>query len=339
VVTNAATAENRQNAAGEVLRRNTEKLRMELGTTICSALDDKEVIEVLVNPDGRIWVDRLRKGMEDTKQRISQERLLAALGTVAAMLKTEINKSSPILEGELPLDGSRVEGIIPPVTRAASIAIRKHSSSVFPIERYIEEKRISEGNWEFLRDTILKRKNILIAGGTGSGKTTFVNAILDALANLSSEDRVLILEDTVELQCTMPNIFAMRADANSGTTMQRLVKASLRLRPDRIIVGEVRGGEALDLLKSWNTGHPGGVCTVHANGAYSALIRLEQLVSEVSQTPMKDLIGEAIDVVVFLRRVVGLGPVVIEILEVEGVDDTGKYRCRYVLGGRKEKKG
>jgi type IV secretion system protein VirB11 len=121
--------------------------------------------------------------------------------------------------------------------------------------------------------------------------------------------------------------------------MQRLVKASLRLRPDRIVVGEVRGGEALDLLKSWNTGHPGGVCTVHANGAYSALIRLEQLVSEVSQTPMKDLIGEAIDVVVFLRRVVGLGPVVIEILEVEGVEDgTGKYRCRYVLGGRKEKK-
>ena len=321
-----ASHERQHDTNDEILRRNMEKLRHELGAVICDALDDKEVIEIMVNPDGYIWVDRLSKGMENTGRKLAPDGLLAALGTVAAMLKTEINKNSPILEGELPLDGSRVEGIIPPITKAASIAIRKHSSAVFPIERYIAENRISARNWEFLKTAIQTRKNILIAGGTGSGKTTFVNAVLDALSKLRTDDRILMLEDTVELKCNMPNVFAMRTDPRSNTTMQRLVKASLRLRPDRIIVGEVRGGEALDLLKSWNTGHPGGICTIHANSALSSLIRLEQLISEVSKTPMKDLIGEAVNVVVFLKRMARTGPAVTEILEVKGVDQqSGSY--------------
>lgn len=180
-----------------------EKLRHELGSIICNALDDKEVIEIMVNPDGYIWLDRLSYGMENTGKKISPERLLAALGTIAAMLRTELNKNSPILEGELPLDGSRVEGVIPPVVKSASMSIRKHSSAVFPIERYIEEGRISKTGWGFLQDAIETRKNILIAGGTGSGKTTFVNAILDALAKLREDDRVLILEDTVELKLSL----------------------------------------------------------------------------------------------------------------------------------------
>lgn len=313
----------------EILRRNMDKLRHELGSVICHALDDKEVIEIMVNPDGYIWLDRLSSGMERTGKKISPERLLAALGTIAAMLRTELNKHSPILEGELPLDGSRVEGVIPPVVRSASMSIRKHSSAVFPISRYIAEGRISQAGWDYLRDAIETRKNILIAGGTGSGKTTFVNAILDALSRLREDDRVLILEDTVELQCKMPNVFGMRTDAKSSTTMQKLVRASLRLRPDRIIVGEVRGGEALDLLKSWNTGHPGGICTVHANSARSSLIRMEQLISEVSKTPMKDLIGEALDVVVFLKRVAQIGPIVAEIVEVDGIQD-GDYVCKNI---------
>lgn len=318
-----------QLANEEILRRNMDKLRHELGSVICHALDDKEVIEIMVNPDGYIWLDRLSSGMERTGKKISPERLLAALGTIAAMLRTELNKHSPILEGELPLDGSRVEGVIPPVVRSASVSIRKHSSAVFPISRYIAEGRISQAGWDYLRDAIETRKNILIAGGTGSGKTTFVNAILDALSRLREDDRVLILEDTVELQCKMPNVFGMRTDAKSSTTMQKLVRASLRLRPDRIIVGEVRGGEALDLLKSWNTGHPGGICTVHANSARSSLIRMEQLISEVSKTPMKDLIGEALDVVVFLKRVAQIGPIVAEIVEVDGIQD-GDYVCKNI---------
>lgn len=326
--------EAQQLATEETYRRNMDKLRHELGSVICNALDDKEVVEIMVNPDGCIWLDRLSLGMENTGNKIAPDRLLAALGTIAAMLKTEINKNSPILEGELPLDGSRVEGIVPPIVKAPSMSIRKHSSAVFPIERYIAEGRLSANGWEYLKDAIQTRKNILIAGGTGSGKTTFVNALLDSLAKLRNEDRVLILEDTVELQCNMPNVFAMRTDGKSSVTMQKLVRASLRLRPDRILVGEVRGGEALDLLKSWNTGHPGGVCTIHANSAQSSLIRMEQLISEVSKTPMKDLIGEALDVVVFLKRVAQKGPVVYEILEVDGVQG-GEYQTNVVeLGGQ-----
>ena len=319
----------------EILHRNTEKLRSELGNTICDALDNPEVIEIMVNPDGRIWIDRLSHGMSDTSKKISQDRLTAALGTIAAMLKTEVNKFTPVLEGELPLDGSRIEGILPPVTRAPVLIIRKHSSAVFPMERYVEEGRITAESWNFLKKAIVDRRNILVVGGTGSGKTTFVNAILDALAKLCSNDRIVILEDTVELQCNMENILAMRTDSQSNMTMQRLVKVSLRSRPDRIIVGEVRSGEALDLLKSWNTGHPGGICTIHANSAASALTRMEQLVSEVSRTPMKELIGEAIDVVVFLRRIAKLGPYVIEILEVKGVT-AGGYDYEYVYNAAEE---
>jgi type IV secretion system protein VirB11 len=246
------------------------------------------------------------------------------------MLRTEINKHSPILEGELPLDGSRIEGITSPVTKAAALVIRKHSSAVFPMERYVAEKRIDQDSWRYLQDSIRNRKNLLIAGGTGSGKTTFVNAILDALSKLCTDDRILILEDTVELKCEMENVLAMRTDPQSDTTMQKLVRASLRLRPDRIVVGEVRGGEALDLLKSWNTGHPGGICTIHANSAASSLARMEQLISEVSRTPMKDLIGEAVDVVVFLRRIARFGPSVTEILEVKGVNEKG-YEYEFIF--------
>jgi type IV secretion system protein VirB11 len=324
------TANKQQLAHDEILQRNTDKLRSELGTTICEALDNPEVIEIMVNPDGRIWIDRLSHGMSDTKKRIAHDRLIAALGTIAAMLKTEVNKFSPILEGELPLDGSRVEGVLSPVTKATTLVIRKHSSAVFPIERYVEENRIDEKSWGFLKDAITGRRNILIVGGTGSGKTTFVNAILDALARFCPNDRVVILEDTVELQCNMENVLAMRTDSQSNTTMQRLVKVSFRVRPDRIIVGEVRSGEALDLLKSWNTGHPGGICTIHANSAVSALTRMEQLISEVSRTPMKELIGEAIDVVVFLRRIAKFGPFVTEILEVKGMNAIGNYDYEYV---------
>jgi type IV secretion system protein VirB11 len=326
-----SAAEKQQNINDEILRRNTEKLRSEIGTVVCDAIDDPEVIEIMVNPDGHIWLDRLSRGMEKTGKKISHDRLAAALGTIAAMLRTEINKHSPILEGELPLDGSRVEGILSPVTRAAALVIRKHSSAVFPMERYVAEKRMDQDSWVYLQDSIRNRKNVLIAGGTGSGKTTFVNAVLNTLSKLCPDDRLVILEDTVELQCGMENVLAMRTDPQSGTTMQRLVKASLRLRPDRIVVGEVRGGEALDLLKSWNTGHPGGICTIHANSAHSSLTRMEQLISEVSKTPMKDLIGEAVDVVVFLQRIARFGPRVIEIIEVKGVSEKSNYEYESIL--------
>jgi type IV secretion system protein VirB11 len=317
-----------QEADAERQRRSLEKLRHELGPLICSALDDSEVIEIMVNPDGRIWLDRTRTGMKHTGTKISRARRTAALGTIAAMLDTKINASWPILEGELPLDGSRVEGTLPPISEGPGITIRKHSSAVFPLSRYIEEERLSEEWGAYLKKAVESRKNILVAGGTGSGKTTFTNALLDVVNELSPEDRLVVLEDTPELRYSLENVYPLRTDEKSEITMQRLVKTSLRLRPDRIVMGEVRGKEALDLLKSWNTGHPGGISTLHANSAASALIRLEQLISEASVSPMKELIGEAVDIVVFLQRRAKKGPVVTEILEVKGVDaKSGIYDC------------
>jgi len=324
------TTDRQQEAGEEKQRRNLEKLRNELGSVICAALDNPGVIEIMVNPDGKIWLDCAGTGMKFTRSRISHNRLMAALGTIAAMLGTKINALTPILEGELPLDGSRVEGTIPPISKGPGLTIRKHSSAVFPLDRYIEEKRISPEHGVYLKEAVENRKNILVAGGTGSGKTTFVNALLDVLNELNPTDRLIVLEDTLELQYSLENVYSLRTDVKSGVSMQSLVRVSLRLRPDRIVVGEVRGAEALDLLKSWNTGHPGGISTLHANSAESALIRLEQLISEASVSPMKELIGEAVDVVVFLKRKARKGPVVSEILEVKGVDiKSGGYQCEF----------
>jgi type IV secretion system protein VirB11 len=328
-------ADRQQIALEEFMRRNLEKLRFELGPTICAALDDDQVIEIMVNPpDGKIWLDSIAAGMKYTGKTIPTAQILAAIGTIAAMLKTEINDKTPILEGELPIGGSRVEATIPPVSKSPGITIRKHASVVFPMTQYVDEKRITAEGHLFLRETLQERKNILIVGGTGSGKTTFTNALLAMLKDICPKDRNLLLEDTPELQCEMENVYSMCTSIHVAgkreVNMQTLVQTSLRQRPDRIIVGEVRSGVALDLLKSWNTGHPGGICTIHANSAESSLIRLEQLISEVSVNSMKALIGEAVDVVVFLKKIAKLGPVVTEIMTVRGFNGkSGEYDCEY----------
>ena len=161
-----------------------------------------------------------------------------------------------------------------------------------------------------------KERNILIAGGTSSGKTTFANALIKELLEIAPKDRLIIMEDTIELQCATTN--KQNFVTTDNVTMRKLLKMTLRYRPDRIIIGEVRGGEALDLLKSWNTGHPGGIATVHSNSAASSLIRLEQLILEVSQNPMSTLIAEAIDVVVYMEKRGKYGRQVTEIIEVKG---------------------
>ncbi|MDR1978541.1 MAG: P-type conjugative transfer ATPase TrbB [Synergistaceae bacterium] len=312
----------------ETQRRNKEKLRHELGPVVCSALDNPDIVEIMVNPDGSIWLDCIKSGMEGTGEHVAFGRRMAALGTIAAILGAEVNSKSSILKGELPFDGSRVRGTVPPTSSGPGFCIRKHSSAVFPISRYLAEKRISDAHWTYLQNAIEEKKNILVAGGTGSGKTTFTNALLDTLNKLNPMDRLVVMEDTLELQYSSKNVYSLRTDGENEITLQYLLKTALQLRPDRIIVGEVLGGEALDLLKSWNTGHPGGISTLHANSAESALTRLELLVSEVSVSPMKELIGEVVDVVVFLKREARKGPVVTEVLEVKGVDvKSGVYNC------------
>jgi type IV secretion system protein VirB11 len=311
-------------------------LKRELGPCIVSALENPEVLEVCVNSDGRIWIEEKGKRLYDTGERIQPDSLTAALGTIAAMNGMELNENTPVLEGRLPLDGSRVEGAIPPTTPdGPSISIRKHASAIFPLSQYVSERRITEEAAGYLQEAIRDAKNILVAGGTSSGKTTFINAIIRKLLEAAPNDRLIVIEDTQELQCATAN--KQNFVTSDGVSMQKLLKTAMRYRPDRIIIGEVRGGEALDLLKSWNTGHPGGLATVHANNAPAALLRLEQLISEVSVTPMRALIAEAIDVVVYMKEFGRRGRQVTEIISVTGYGEEG-YRYEHIYrisGGRK----
>ena len=305
----------------EVIRRNLEKLRREMGEEIRKAMDNPQVIEIMLNPDGSVWTDEIGVGMNFLCS-MSAVNALQMLGTVAHMLGTVINYHNPVVEGELPGDGSRVEGVIPPIVPNPSFNIRKKASAIFSLAEYVNSGRATDKDIQILCEAISTRKNILVVGGTGTGKTTFVNAIINEMKILTPKHRLLILEDTLELQCSMENFVSMRT--SSDKSIQDLLKITMRQRPDRIIIGEVRGKEALDMLKAWNTGHPGGVCTVHANDARAGLLRIEQLISEVSQSPMKELIAEAIDVIAFLVRDPHIGPKLSELVAVDGIHD-GQY--------------
>ena len=309
------------NTNDEVNRRNLEKLRREMGEQVRNAMDDPQVLEIMLNPDTKVWIDKIDSGMTYLCD-MPDVQSLQMLGTISHMVGTVINYHNPNVEGELPGNGSRVEGVIPPVVQKPVFNIRKKASAIFPLSEYVKSGRATDDDVRILCEAISSRKNILVVGGTGTGKTTFVNAIINEMKTLTPKHRLVILEDTLELQCSMENFVSMRT--TSDVSMQDLLKITMRQRPDRIIIGEVRGKEALDMLKAWNTGHPGGVCTVHANDARAGLLRIEQLISEVSQSPMRELVAEAIDVVVFLIRDPRIGPKLSELIAVDGVHD-GQY--------------
>ena len=300
----------------EIARRINEKLRRELGPEILGYLQEPNVIEIMLNPDSTIWVERLGQPMEQ----IGEMSLLQAeslMATVATVLKTTIDAQNPILECELPLDGSRFEALMPPVTAAPVFTIRKKALRVYTLGEYVDMGIMSQHQKDRISLAVYDRQNILVVGGTGSGKTTLANAIIQEMADSCPDDRLVVLEDTVELQPKSKNVVPLRTADH--VSMQRLLPCVMRLRPDRIIVGEVRDGAALDLLKSWNTGHPGGVATVHANNAKAGLIRLEQLVAEATTAPSQTLIADAINIVVFMAKTPD-GRRVKELLEITGFD-------------------
>jgi P-type conjugative transfer ATPase trbB len=284
----------------EYQRRLHSKITRELGREVMTALQDDTVIEVMLNTDGRLWCDRLGEGMSCIGE-MSMPNALALLGTIADGLGTVITKQSPILEGELPLDGSRFEGLIPPVVARPTFTIRKKALLIYTLDDYVQQGIMNAKQKAQVQEAITARRNILVVGGTGSGKTTLTNAIIAEMVALTPEDRLVIMEDTAEIQCKADNAVILRTSID--ISMQQLLRATMRLRPDRIIVGEVRGAEALALLKSWNTGHPGGIATLHANSADSGLVRLEQLIAESGiQADMKALIDEAVDLVIFIEK-------------------------------------
>ncbi len=281
----------------ETTLRTEIMLKTAMGPIIVDALADPKVVEVMVNPDGSVWLDRHGEGRIKTDAMMSASEAERVVRVVGSHIGQEVTRAHPVVSAELPGGGERFEGIIPPVVRTPCFAIRKAAAQIFTLDDYVAAGTISPLRRDVLKKAVRDRNNILIVGGTGSGKTTLANALLFEVAQTG--DRVVILEDTRELQCAAPDQVALRTQAGS-VTMADLVKSTLRLRPDRIIVGEVRGPEALDMLKAWNTGHPGGISTIHGNCGISGLQRLEQLCGEASSNIPRTLIAQAIDLIVFI---------------------------------------
>jgi type IV secretion system protein TrbB len=308
--------------------RSIRMLRTAMGPTIAQALNDPDVVEVMLNPDGSLWIDRLRGGRAPTGLALTPADAERIIRLVAAHVRAEVHAGAPLLSAELPETGERFEGLLPPVVCAPAFAIRKRANSVIPLSAYVSEGILTQAQADFLRHAVQERRNVVIAGGTSTGKTTLANALLDEIA--ATGDRVIILEDTVELQCAAVDHVSLRTRPGI-VSMAELVRSTLRLRPDRIVVGEVRGPEALDLLKAWGTGHPGGVATLHAGSAQGALSRLEQLILEVAMAPPRALIAEAVHVIVFIAGR-GQSRRVQEILTITGFDAHG-YHLHTCLGG------
>ena len=299
--------------------RRRAMLRTAMGPVIGAALADPAVIEVMVNPDGAVRLDKIGQGRVDTNERMGSAEVERIIRLVASHVRTEVHAANPVLSAEVPETGERFEGVLPPVSTAPCFAIRKPAGRIFTLDDYVTSRILTPRQAASLRDAIAARKSIVIAGGTSSGKTTLANALLAEIA----DERVVLIEDTRELQCAAPDCVALRTKPGV-VSLADLVRSTLRLRPDRIIVGEVRGPEALDMLKAWNTGHPGGITTVHANSAPAALYRLEQLIQEAVVTVPRALIASAIDIVVFINGR-GEGRRVETIAEVAGLSD-GDYR-------------
>ncbi|PDT01600.1 P-type conjugative transfer ATPase TrbB [Rhizobium chutanense] len=293
--------------------RLVRKLQEALGDQLCVALDDATVVEIMLNPDGKLFIERLGHGVAPAGE-MSSAAAEMVIGTVAHALQSEVDTEQPIISGELPIGGHRFEGLLPPVVARPAFTIRRRASRLIPLEDYVRTGVMTEFQAATIRSAISARLNIIISGGTGSGKTTLANAVIDEIVKSAPDDRLVILEDTAEIQCTAEN--AVLLHTSDTVDMARLLKSTMRLRPDRIVVGEVRDGAALTLLKAWNTGHPGGVATIHSNTAMSALRRLEQLTAEASQQPMHEVIGEAVDLIISIERT-SRGRRVRDVIQVE----------------------
>ncbi|MET3435003.1 type IV secretion system protein VirB11 [Herbaspirillum seropedicae] len=287
-----------------VRERAKRKLERDMGPRLLAHLNDSRTVEIMLNADGRLWLERLGEPMSCIgSMRTAQAQ--AIIETIAGFHGKEVTRSRPILEGELPLDGSRFAGQLPPVVPAPTFAIRKKAVAIFTLDQYVERRIMTPAQRDVLIAAVRAHRNILVIGGTGSGKTTLVNAIINEMVVQDPSERVFIIEDTGEIQCAAQNYVQYHTSAE--VSMTALLKVTLRMRPDRILVGEVRGPEALDLLMAWNTGHEGGAATLHANNAKAGLDRLAMLVSmhPDSPNPIEPLIGDAVHVVVHIARVDG----------------------------------
>jgi P-type conjugative transfer ATPase TrbB len=308
--------------------RAKRKLERDMGPLLLAALHDPKTVEIMLNADGRLWQERLGEKMKCIGT-LPTAKGTAIIKTVASCLNKTITATDPKVEGELPLDGSRFAGQLPPIVTAPTFAIRKKAIAIYTLEQYVEAGIMSQRHYEAIKAAVKNHRNILVIGGTGSGKTTLVNAIINEMVLCDPLERICIIEDTGEIQCAAENY--VQYHTTIDVPMTALLKLILRMRPDRILVGEVRGAEALDLLDAWNTGHEGGAATLHSNTASSGLDRLASLISrnEAAPTKIEPLIGDAVHVVVHIARTPDGRRVVQEVLEISGYVD-GKYLTKTI---------
>lgn len=285
----------------------------------------ESVTDIILNPDGKLWVDD--GGLHYTDMKFDPHEGETIIRMIASATGQECNAENPILSAEIPYLRYRFEGNLPPVVEAPSFCIRKPATIIYTLDQYVGAGIMSEHQAAVIREAIRSRENLLIVGGTGSGKTTLANAILAEIAKTGH--RVILLEDTRELQCAAENVTSLRTvnDRKNPVTMIDLLRTCMRQYPDRIVVGEVRGGEAHALLKAWNTGHPGGCATVHADSARGGLVRLEQLILEAVEVPQQTLIGEAVGLIIYIKKQDGKR-MVGEIFRCQGFCNEGTYKLK-----------
>jgi type IV secretion system protein TrbB len=310
-------------------RRLDEILHRQLGVHILAMIEDPSITDILVNDNGQVWYEA-RGGLYDGQFSLTSSQVESIIGTAAASLGAVANAEHPIVEGELPIGRIRFEGLLPPVARKPCFALRLPARVLYTFADYEKDGIITVEQARVFRDAIKQKQNIAIGGGTGSGKTTLGGAVINEMVLLSEPaTRFVIIEDTLEIRCKARNLVQLHTSEHADMT--RLVRATMRLRPDHIIVGEVRGGEALALLKAWGTGHPGGVTTVHANSAVSILTRLSSLVQEAGVPPQPEMIAETINLLVFIERRPE-GRRVTEMLRVDGFDHNKGFLTSAIKG-------
>ena len=269
-----------------------------LGEDILTLKKDPDVIEIMLNPDNTLWIDTLSKGMMKTDIIVPPEKSRTIIDLVADSVGTTVGIQNPRLSAEIPGDGSRFEGTIPPIVKNPSFTIRKKALLVFTLDDYVRRGTMTQTQKDIITQGVLDRKNMLVIGGTSSGKTTLTNAIINEMR--VTNHRLLILEDTEEIQSKSENTVFMRT--SDYASMQDLLKTCMRYRPDRIIIGEIRSGEALDLLTAWNSGHPGGVSTIHSDTPEGGIKQLEQYIQRVSVSKQEELIAMTVNYLVVITK-------------------------------------
>ncbi len=301
----------------EQRERLLEKLSREVRGPIQTALNDKDVIEIVCNSDGTVWKLSRQGGWEEVDH-ISSAKADSILSTVAALTENIINLNNPQIQCAFPLDGSRLQGLSPPAVPTPIFDIRKHSAHIYSIDEYVKDRIITQEQADIIREAVTARQNILISGGTCSGKTTLAKTIIDLARMLGKPgERYVIIEDTKELHCKAKNI--VHIHAYSRDMLSRFTQAAMRLRPDRVIVGEVRGREAYDLMYLLNSGHPGSFTTIHANNSRLALHKFLMLARESGEDVHPNRVVECFDIVISIKRTEH-GLRVDDVAEVVGYD-------------------